>query len=211
MGHGNSPWADGCGVLTGCVVHSCQRIVCLETDGKNLRRCCVGVRVGDSVHWYLVHSKPHQESVAKSNLQWLGVETFFPQLRQLKIIRRRKQFTISPLFPGYLFSRFDMATEFRKVTYAQGVRKVVMFGSFPAQVDEETIASIKARIQVGYLHRRSSSFKVGQVVQIKEGPFLGLEVVFEKDLSGAQRVALLLKTVAYQARIIINREQLANL
>ena len=81
-GRGYSPWADDCGVLTGCIVYSCQRIVCLETDGKILRRCCVGVRVGDSVQWYLVHSKPHQESVAKLNLQRRDVETFFPQLRQ---------------------------------------------------------------------------------------------------------------------------------
>ena len=172
---------------------------------------CEGVRVGDSVQWYLVHSKPNQESLAKLNLQRLGVETFCPQLRQLKIIRRKKQFTISPLFPGYLFSRFDMATEFRKVTYAQGVRKVVMFGSFPARVDESIVVSIKARIQNESVRQESSSFKVGQVVQIKKGPLLGLEAAFEKDLSGAQRVALLLKTVAYQARIIINREHLANL
>ncbi len=104
-----------------------------------------------------------------------------------------------------------MATEFRKVTYAQGVRKVVMFGSFPARVDESIVVSIKARIQNESVRQESSFFKVGQVVRIKKGPFLGLEAAFEKDLSGAQRVALLLKTVAYQARIIINREQLTNL
>ena len=30
------------------------------------------------MHWYLVHSKPHQESVAVLTLQWLGVEAFCP-------------------------------------------------------------------------------------------------------------------------------------
>jgi len=163
------------------------------------------------MHWYLVHSKPHQESVAVLNLQRLGVETFCPQWRRFKLIRRRKRIAIGPLFPGYLFSRFDMATEFRKVTYAQGVDNVVMFGSIPALVDEPIISSIKARIQNGFAHPQSPFFKVGQVVRIKEGPFLGLEAVFEKDLSGSQQVALLLKTVAYQARIILNREQVSKL
>jgi len=78
-------------------------------------------------------------------------------------------------------------------------------------VDEETIASIKARIHNEYVHQQSSSFKGSQVVRNVESPSLGLEAVFEKDLSGSQRVALLLKTVAYQDRVIINREQMANL
>ena len=158
------------------------------------------------MHWYLVHSKPHQESVAGLNLQRLGVETFCPQLRQFKIIRSRKRTVIGPLFPGYLFSKFDMATEFRKVTYAQGVGNLVMFGSIPALVDEEIIASIQARIQNGYVHRQSPSFKVWQGARIYNGPFPGLEAVFQKNLSGSQRVALLLKTLSCQARVIVNRE-----
>ena len=35
--------------------------------------------MGDSVPWYLVHSKPHQGSVAVLTLQWLGVEAFCPR------------------------------------------------------------------------------------------------------------------------------------
>jgi len=163
------------------------------------------------VHWYLVHSKPDQESVAVLTLQWLGVEAFCPQLRQLKTIRRRNETVISPLFPGYLFSKFDLATEFCRVNYAPGVGNVVTFGSLPALVDEETIASIKARIQNGYVHLQSPSSQVGQVGRMNEGPFLNLEAVFEEDLSGSQRVALLLKTVSSQARAIIDGEQVSNL
>jgi len=85
--------------------------------------------MGDSVQWYLVHSKPQQESLAVLNLQWLGVEAFCPTLRQFKKIRRRKETVISPLFPGYLFSRFDLATEFCRVNYAIGIKNVVTFGS----------------------------------------------------------------------------------
>ena len=145
------------------------------------------------------------------NLQWLGVEAFCPQLRKFKITHSRKETVISPLFPGYLFSKFDQNTEFCRVNYATGVDNVVKFGSVVARVDAETIALIKARIQNGYVHLRSPSFKAGQEARINEGPFLGLEAVFEEDLSGVQRVALLLKTVSYQARLITDREQVLNL
>ncbi len=167
--------------------------------------------MGDGVHWYLVHSMPHQESMAVLNLQWLGVEAFCPQLRQFKIIHRRKEPVISPLFPGYLFSKFDQDTKFCRVNYAPGVGNVVTFGLIPALVDEEIIASIKARIQNGYVHRQSSSFKIWQGARIYNGPFPGVEAVFQKNLSGSQRVALLLKTLSYQARVIVNREQVSNL
>jgi len=145
------------------------------------------------------------------NLQWLGVEAFCPQLRKFKIIHGRKATVISPLFPGYLFSKFDQDIEFCRVNYAPGVGNVVTFGSIPALVDEEIIGSIQARIQNGYVHRQSPSFKVFQGARISNGPFSGVEAVFQKNLSGSQRVALLLKTLSYQARVILNREQVSNL
>ena len=137
------------------------------------------------------------------NLQWLGVEAFCPHLRQFKIIHRRKATVISPLFPGYLFSKFDQDTKFCRVNYAPGVDNVVTFGSIPALVEEEIIASIKARIQNGYVHRQSPSFKVWQGARISNGPFPGVEALFQKNLSGSQRVALLLKTLSYQVRVIL--------
>jgi hypothetical protein len=47
--------------------------------------------------------------------------------------------------------------------------------------------------------------KPGQTIRVQKGPFSGFDVVFEQEFSGTQRVALLLKAVAYQGRIIIDR------
>ena len=168
----------------------------------------------DRIHpkyWYLIRTKGHQEKTANISLQHLGVETFFPNMRKVKIVPRLKQTVICPLFPGYLFCWFNWSTDYRKVKYAHGVWDVVTFGSKPAIVDEATIELIRSRMTNGFVSPSSTNFHQGQEVRIEGGPFHGLEAVFDMDLSGTQRVALLLKTVVYHARIIIDRNQVVKL
>ena len=156
--------------------------------------------------WFLIQSKPRQESVAEANLRRWGVESFCPKMKQTKLYRGRKRTVISPLFPGYLFSKFDFYTEYRKVAYMQGVTGVVMFGSIPAKVDQEIIEAIRVRLDQGFITLAPSKFISGETVQIQDGPLKGLLAVFERELTGTQRVALLLKSVSYNARIIVDRE-----
>lgn len=160
--------------------------------------------------WYLIRSKPHQEQVAASHLQRLEVETFCPRLKRTKILRKKKCTVVESLFPGYLFAMFSLGCEYRKVVFAHGVADVVRFGAAPAIVDDETIISLQARTQEGYVHLTPASFQVGQVVRISGGAFTGLQAVFEKELTGTQRVALLLKSVALNAHVIIDRDHVAN-
>jgi len=47
------------------------------------------------------------------------------------------------------------------------------------------------------------------VVHIAHDPFPGFEAIFKQILNGKQRVALLLNTVAYEGRIVIDRDCLA--
>ncbi|MDH5698951.1 MAG: hypothetical protein OEZ41_03205 [Nitrospirota bacterium] len=156
--------------------------------------------------WYLIHSKARQEDVAELNLRLLGVETFCPRLRELKSTRSKAQREGEVLFPGYFFIRVDMTTGYRKVTYAHGVLRVVKFGAAPAVVEEEIIDSIRERVHNGFvLPPPSASLESGQIVRINKGPFHGVEAIFEQALNGTQRVALLMKTVAFQGRMVIDR------
>lgn len=162
------------------------------------------------VHWYLIRSKPRQEGIAALNLQRLGVEIFFPRCKPLIRIQGKNRSTGEALFPGYLFVQVDMSREFRKVHYAQGVQGVVKFGSNPALVEEAIIQSIKTRITNDFVNVQPPSFfKSGQVVRIENGPFSGFEAVFDKELNGPQRVAVLLNTVQCQARLVVDRHCLA--
>ncbi len=163
------------------------------------------------MHWYAVNAKPHQEYQARRNLEALGVETFCPQFRRRKMLRRRMQTVVGPLFPGYLFVNCDLETCCRSVRYARGVRRIVAFGLTPEPVAVEIIEAIRARLVNGELAVPAASFSPGQSVRIQDGPLQGLEAIFERELSDQQRVVLLLRTLAAQWRVIVPHEQVANM
>ena len=163
------------------------------------------------MNWYLVRSKPHQESVAVMRLKQLGLETFCPYRKKVRRGQNNHKTDRSPLFPSYLFSKFNGDTQYRLVTYAQGVGKVVTFGEHPAIVDEEIVESIMARIQNGLVVLEPQSFKSGDRVLIHDGPFDGFQAIFEKELTGTERVVLLLQAVSYQARVLIDQNFVENI
>ena len=163
-------------------------------------------------HWFLVHVKNRAEKASSQNLDQLGLEAFCPQQKQQKIIRRVRREVILPLFPGYLFVKFDPAVQFRAVQFCTGVLRVVTFGDTLARVDSSIIEAMRERMTQGWVDMsKCTAFQPGQKVRIQDGPLRGLEAVFESEMSDRQRVTLLLKTVAYQARVVMPVDQIANL
>jgi transcriptional antiterminator RfaH len=168
------------------------------------------INVRNGMNWYAVHTKPRQESLAEFMLQRLGVETLCPKLKQQKLIRRKRVETIKPLFPGYLFARFQLETHFRAVNAGRGVQRVVTVGTTPTVVDETIISSILQRLEDGYVTLRPAPLLPGQRVRIQEGPFQGFEAVFEKTLSDHQRAVLLLQALSYHARVVVDLANVVN-
>jgi len=162
--------------------------------------------------WYVVHSKPRAEKMAGVYLNKLGIEILCPYIRQKKVIRRKQVIQEVPLFPGYLFAKFNPIMEFRAVQYATGVRCVVSFGEALAMVDAILIDAMRDRIYQGnVIVTQTIAFQPGQKVRIHDGPLQGFEAVFECEMSDKQRVALLLKTVAYQARVVVPVDQITGI
>ena len=160
--------------------------------------------------WLAVETKPNYESLAQLSLERLKVETFFPKIRQEKLIRRVRKTVIGPLFPRYLFARFDLDIHFRAVNYAQGVRRVVVFGSTPVVVNESIIESLRSRLSEGFVTIKKQSYSPGQIVIINEGPLSGLEAIFKKEMSGQRRAVLLLRALS-NARVVIDLDYVVNL
>lgn len=96
------------------------------------------------------------------------------------------------------------------MSYARGVRKIVEFGTTPVEVDISLIDAIKSRMaspEASEL-KRPKELSSGQRVQIKDGPFVGLEAVLMRKMSGHQRAIVLLRTLALQARVVLEINQL---
>ena len=159
--------------------------------------------------WYAVSVKPHQEKQAELHIKRFGIECFLPLLKENKIIRRTHKTVIEPLFPGYLFARFDLDKHYRAVSYATGVRKVVEFGTGPVELDATMIDAIKERLNDGYLTLMPVRPMHGQVVHIKGGPLGGLEAVFIRQMTDRNRALLLLNTLGFHARLTLSIDQVS--
>ena len=159
--------------------------------------------------WYVVRTKPHQERQAEFHLRQLSVETFLPVVRHSKTIRGQDKIVVEPLFPRYLFARFDLMHQYRAVSFARGVVNIVAFGPKPAEVSEPLIQAIKDRLKDGYAIPETESFQKGQIVQIKRGPLAGLEAVFIREMKGQHRVGLFLKTLGLHARLTMDIDQVS--
>jgi len=161
--------------------------------------------------WYVVSTKPHQEKQAELHIKQCNIECFLPLLKESKIIRRTHKTIIEPLFPGYLFARFELGRHYRAVSFATGVRKIVEFGAGPVELDASMIDAIKERMINGYVTPCSESykFKRGQIVHIKGGPLTGLEAVFMREMTERNRVLVLLNKLGLHAKLTIDRDQVS--
>ena len=159
--------------------------------------------------WYAVSTKPHQEKQAELHIKQYSIECFLPLLKESKIIRRTRKTVIEPLFPGYLFARFDLDKHCRAVSYATGVRKIVGFGSGPVELDATMIDAIKERVRDGYVTLMPVRPLHGQIVHIKGGPLAGLEAVFMREMTDRNRVLLLLNTLGFHAKVTLNIDQVS--
>ena len=159
-------------------------------------------------HWYAVQSKPRQESIAEQSLGLRKMETFYPKIREKKILHGYRREVVSPMFSGYLFARFDLACDYQAARYAHGVKKVVAFGDRPAIVPEWIVESIQERLEGGVFVVKPPALRSGSPVEIVDGPFQGFRAVLERQMASKDRVVVLLTTLQYEARLTLDRVQI---
>jgi transcriptional antiterminator RfaH len=164
----------------------------------------------DSAHWYVVHTHPKQEDRVDSNLNTLKIETFSPCIkkRQYNNYTGERFYKVRPLFPGYIFARFDLAKLHHKVRLTRGVHSLVCYGATPAQVDGLVINTIRSQLGVDGCVKIGESLKPGDEVVIDDGPLKSFRGIFERETSDLDRVMILLNTVSYQAHLVIARDLL---
>jgi len=95
------------------------------------------------------------------------------------------------MFPGYLFAKFVYAAQHRAVENSHGIRGIVHFGDLLATLPEHIVASLQSKVGAEEIVTLDCSIKVGQSVQIIDGPFQGLEVVVTNLLPAKDRIRVL--------------------
>jgi transcriptional antiterminator RfaH len=162
------------------------------------------------MNWFCIHTKPKKESQVSDCLQEaLGFETYCPMLRQYRTIRRVRRLVTSPLFPRYIFCRFDSEESYRYVRYSHDVIDIVQFGGQPAVVSDPLIADLKAWAGIAFdLSVIRSDFRAGDSVKITNGPLRGVAAIILHARDDADRIEILLTLLQQGARMTIPRDQL---
>lgn len=163
--------------------------------------------VSEQLCWYAVYTKAGEEDRAENNLKAWQIETLTPKVKVRRIDKdtNKPTFVVKPLFTRYLFARFKASESFHKVSFTRGVQSVVSFGGQPCPVDDEIIELIKLQRDENDLIRVGEGLRAGDKVLINEGPLKNLAGVFEGTVKERDRISILLTTINYQSRVVIDR------
>jgi len=143
-----------------------------------------------TLSWYLVHTKPRQEEIALANLERQGYECYLPQMRIERIRRRKAEVATEPMFPRYLFIRLDSSDQGKSwspIRSTMGVSQLVHFGARAARVDDTLVDLLRQRERA---LPTEAMFHSGDSVVITDGPFAGIEAIYQT--ADAERRAFIL-------------------
>jgi len=145
--------------------------------------------------WYAIQHKPAQGDRALENLQNQGARCFYPKVTVERIRTGKRTTRLEPLFPGYLFINIDPSDPlWGKLRSTRGVLRVVGFGGKPVPVPDEVIEYIYDGLTAV---EQQGGLKKGEKVQINEGPFRGVEGIFQA-YDGEERAIVLISFMQKQ-------------
>jgi transcriptional antiterminator RfaH len=155
--------------------------------------CCGGITAHPEAKaimsncWYVLRSKPHKEDLLYHHALAQGFRIFYPWIE------------VQPYFPSYMFIQCDLSrvgsSTFRYMPHAVGL---VSFDNEPASIDATVVEAIHERVALlnATATTTRSTLHAGDRVWISAGPFAGCEAIFDAQLSGSDRVRLLLRLLS---------------
>ena len=161
-------------------------------------------------HWYAIYCKPREDERAEFHLERQAFEVFRPKHRVRR--KRRGQMTtlIESLFPRYLFIHLDdIAQNWAPIRSTRGVGGMVRWGDQVPAVPDPVIDCLRENIdEVGCVSTPQAGYKVGDKLLIQEGPFAGLEGLFQSR-RGEDRVMVLLEIMRQPQRVVFPEASVA--
>ena len=128
----------------------------------------------NSFPWYALRIRPRFEKTVASALLSKGYEGFLPLYRHRSRWSDRIKEVLLPLFPGYMFCRFDVNRRL-PILVTPGVIEVVGIAKTPYPVDEAEVAALQAIVASSLKTEPLSYLNIGTLVRIEIGPLAGVE------------------------------------
>jgi transcription antitermination factor NusG len=138
--------------------------------------------------WFALQVRSRHESCVADYLNGQGYEWFLPLYKSRKRWSDRIKEVESPLFPGYLFCRFNQHDRL-PILKTPGVIQIVGFNRIPAVVEESEIRALQTLMVAGVPNHPCPFVELGDTVRIESGPLRGLEGIL-MDFKGHHRLVL---------------------
>ncbi len=142
-------------------------------------------------------------------LQGKGLETLLPTFTTKRKWSDRFKVVESPLFPGYVFCRFDVHDRL-PVLITPGVISVVGRGKTPVAVDDAEILSIRAAMDSGIRMEPWPYVELGERVRIKDDVLDGMEGILT-SYKGSNRVVISVTLLRRSVALEIDRSRIISL
>jgi transcription antitermination factor NusG len=154
--------------------------------------------------WYALHVRTRFEKVVARNARDKGFEELLPLYRRpSRWSDRIKQIDL-PLFPGYVFCRFNPLDRLPILTIP-GVKGIVGFGKNLTPVDESELNAIRAVLKSGAYCEPWPFLQVGQRVRVAYGPLAGTEGLVMM-LKSACRLVISINMLQRSVAVEIDRD-----
>jgi transcription antitermination factor NusG len=123
--------------------------------------------------WYALQVKPRFERTVVTHLVSRGYDPFLPNYSVKRRWSDRVKSIELPLFPGYLFCRFDLNHRL-PILSTPGVNSIVGIGKAPQPISELEMEAIRTVIGSGLHYEPHPYLNVGQLVRVERGSLSGL-------------------------------------
>lgn len=159
--------------------------------------------------WYLLYCKRGEQQRAQQHLENQGVECFYPVVEVEKIVRGKRQLLSEPLFPSYIFVRFDyqQGPTFTTVRSTRGVVDFIRQGAYPQEVQGSLVYELKQLESEADSSVAHNLPQKGQPVAITQGQFAGIDAIYHEP-DGEKRSILLIKLISQTVPVKVDNSDI---
>lgn len=136
--------------------------------------------------WFALSVVPRKEKATAHTLRAKGYVDFLPMYAVKRKWSDRMKVVEMPLFPGYVFCRFDAKVRL-PILKIPTVMAVAGLGKTPQPIPDDEIAALQVVCKSGVEPMPCPYITTGAKVQILEGPLTGLEGILT-ETSGVRLV-----------------------
>ena len=161
-----------------------------------------------SKEWFILQFKPNSHHQAAKNLTRQGFEVFLPLNDSTSRKLSRFINTSKPLFPGYMFIRFNREEpKWHKINNTYGVSRLITFNSILRSIPTSFVDSLMKRYDLSGKLLPIQNLKKGDQVTVLKGPFANFIATVEK-LEADQRIWILMELMGRKTKITTQSDAL---